>query len=317
MLQLGGDPRSWPRDLPLDRDTILWRRIARADPREAWPPEDPTERLRGLTHAQLLEAKFWYLCVTYLYVFAALLAAFAFATDESQKRQQLATIGAVSCQILAALARLRAIRLHSLAHEADWRALVMDGLGHIPREERRAIMIENSMSDSARARATRLPRYFANVEPPGETRLLANLRETAFYTCALYRTAANRAVFLAALVIFVPASGPIYSVVTGVAIPSAFAVLAVSSVLPLWDVFARVRSWRNSANTLERASEALAEIDHPREGLSLVTDCVIATATAPPIPRHAYDKWREDLREMWPHLEGEAPLTELGDPATP
>jgi hypothetical protein len=302
-LQLAGDPRWWPRDLPLPRDKIVGRSIEQASAGE-WPPRDPTERLRGLADAQFLEAKFWYLLVTYLYVAAALLAAAAFALHEGIGREQYLAIASVACQIVAAITRFRAARLQALAHEADWRALIMDGRGASRQEANYALKLENLISDSARIRAGILPGYFANDEPHGARRLALNLWETTFFTEALYRTAAIRAVFLALLVLAVPVVGPLYEVVTGIAIPSSVPVVAASSVLPLWDIVGRIRTWRASASTLDHVNITMEHLTDVQMAdmsvtLPLLTDAAIATASAPGIPRRIYSKWAGELRERW------------------
>jgi hypothetical protein len=305
-LQLAGDPRWWPRELPLPKAKVLGRGITRAEATE-WPPRDATERLRGLADAQFQEAKFWYLLVTYLYVAAALLAAAAFALHEGQGRVQYFAFASVASQIVAALTRFRAARLQALAHEADWRALIMDGRGASRQEANYALRLENLISDSARGRAGPLPGYFANSERYNERRLALNLWETTFFTEALYRTSAIRAVFLAAVVLAVPASAPLYEVITGLAVPSSFALVAASSVLPLWDIIGRIRTWRASANTLDHVNTTLEhltdeQMEDTRVILPLITDATIATASAPGIPRRIYKKWAGELRERWSAL---------------
>jgi hypothetical protein len=307
VLQIAGDPRWWPRDLPRRRGSLLGREIAQAEA-ATWPPIDATERLRGLADAQFLEAKFWYLVVTYLYVAAAILAAVAFALHEGRGQHQYLTISAVACQIVAAITRFRAARLQALAHEADWRALIMDGCGPSRRERNYALKLENLISDSARARAGALPGYFANTERRGYRRLALNLWETTFFTEALYRTSAVRAVFLAGLVLAIPVMGPFYEIVSGKTIPSSVAILAASSVLPLWDIIGRIRTWRASANTLDHVNSSLehlsgAELADMHVLLPLITDATIATASAPGIPRRIYAHWAGELRERWKALE--------------
>ena len=183
----------------------------------------------------------------------------------------------------------------------------MDGRGASRQEANYALKLENLISDSARGRAGPLPGYFANSEKCGDRRLALNLWETTFFTEALYRTSAVRAVFLAAVVLAVPASAPLYEVITGVAIPSSVAVVAASSVLPLWDIIGRIRTWRGAANTLDHVNTTLEHLTDEQLGdvrvtLPLLTDATIATASAPGIPRRIYKKWAGELRERWSTL---------------
>lgn len=309
-LQIARDPRWWPRDLPLAHRQLLPRRVVRAEP-PTWPL--PTaEQLRALADAQFLEAKLWYSIVTRLYIFAAVLALGVYFIFNTGHNYQDAAIAAVATQILAALARLRATRLHNVAHEADWRALILDGLDPSKDETSRAIQLENLVSDGARERAGRLADYYSSVLPKGDARLVSNIRETAFFTAALYNTAATRAVYLSAVVIVPPLVPFAYSVIAGVVVSPAVALVAVTAFLPLWDVFARNRAWRASAATLDRVTDALQGVNDLRSMLSLLVDAVIATATAPPIPVAVYRRQAEQLRVNWARLDGET-----GNPDSP
>lgn len=300
ILQIARDPRWWPRDLPLAHRQLLPRRVVQADASD-WPL--PTsDQLRALADAQFLEAKLWYSVVTRLYILAATLALVAYFIYNAGHRYQYAAGAAVMLQILAALARLRATRLHTVAHEADWRALILDALDPSDGETSRAIQLENLVSDGARDRAGRLTDYYATDLPKGEGRLVSNIRETAFFTAALYNTAATRAVWLAVVVVVPPLLPFAYSVIAGVVVSPAVAIVAVTSFLPLWDVFARNRAWRASAATLDRVTDALVYASNLRSALPLLIDSVIATATAPPIPVAVYRRQRNQLRTNWRRL---------------
>jgi hypothetical protein len=310
-LQIARDPRWWPRELPLKRERLLGHRVVRADLAD-WPLPTAAQ-LRALADAQFLEAKLWYAVVTRLYVLAAALALSAYFIYEAGDPYQYAAIAAVIGQILAALARLRATRLHSVAHEADWRALILDALEPADGETSRAIQLENLVSDGARDRAGRIPDYYSSELPKGDPKLVANLRETAFFTAALYNTAATRAVWLGVVVVIPPLGPFIYSVLAGVVVSPAVAIVAVTSFLPLWDVFARNRAWRASAATLDRVTDALFYVTDLRTALPLFTDAVIATATAPPIPTAVYQRQSDQLRTNWKRLiEDEREQTQQG-----
>jgi hypothetical protein len=300
LLQAARDPRWWPRDLPLSHRRLLPRRVVQADARE-WPL--PTsEQLRALADAQFLEAKLWYSVVTRLYIVAGALALIAYFVYRAGLSYQYAAGAAVVLQIIAALARLRATRLHTVAHEADWRALILDALEPAGGETSRAIQLENLVSDGARDRAGRLPNYYSSDLPRGDARLVTNIRETSFFTAALYNTAATRAVWLAVIVVIPPLLPFAYSVIAGVVVSPAVAIVAVTSFLPLWDVFARNRAWRASAATLDRVTDALVYSSNLRSALPLLIDSVIATATAPPIPVGVYRRQQNQLRINWKRL---------------
>jgi hypothetical protein len=306
-LQIARDPRWWPRDLPLAHRQLLPRRVMRAEP-PTWPL--PTsEQLRALADAQFLEVKLWYSIVTRLYIFAAVLAIGVYFIFNTGHYYQDAAIAAVLIQILAALARLRATRLHTVAHETDWRALIMDGLDLSKAEVTRAIELENLVSDGARERAGRLASYYSSALPKGDPRLVANIRETAFFTAALYNTAATRAVYLSTVVIVPPLVPFAYSVIAGVVVSPAVALVAVTAFLPLWDVFARNRAWRKSAETLDRVMKSLDGVNDLRSALSLLVDAVIATATAPPIPVAVYRRQANQLRVNWTRLNDDGPIS--------
>lgn len=300
MLQLLGDPRAWPRGLRLPRKRILWRKLIRADP-AAWPPpntqEGGTARLKALARAQYDETRLWFLVVTYLYVGGAVFAGLAFLVESH--RTEL-TAAAVACQILAALTRIRAARLHSIAHEADWRALLLDALGPTRAELDRAAMLENLISDGARRRAGLLTDDYTSSAAPGTTRLVDHLRQTAYVTGALYGGAKVQAFFLAAFVILIPLTGPIYWLATGSTLPPEAGVLLVTAVLPLWDVMGRQGSWRNAETTLHRVVDSLDGTEEMRDALPLMVDAMTATAMAPPIPRTVYVRWfKEGLSDRW------------------
>ena len=202
--------------------------------------------------------------------------------------------------MLAALARIRAARLHSIAHEADWRALLLDSLGPTPTEVDRAAVIENTISDGARRRAGPLVDDYTSQEKPGTRRLVDNLRQTAFVTGGLYGGAKVQAFFLAILVILIPLTGPIYWLTTGTALPPQAGVLLVVAVLPLWDAMGRQQSWRNGETTLDRVVSSLDETEDIRDVLPLMVDVMTATAMAPPIPRTVYGRWfTEGLANRW------------------
>ncbi len=291
-----------------------WRTIKRAEP-GSWPPPDTPagriDRLRALAEAQYGETKLWFLLVTDLYVGGAALAGAAFLIPSGRT---WLTFSAAACQGLAAFARIRAVRLHAIAHEADWRALLLDAMGPTPAELDRAAMLENVISDGARRRAGVLANYYSSKETYGERRLIENLRQTAFLTGALYGGAKVQAFFLAAVVVLIPLIGPIYWLVTGTALPPEFGVLLVTAVLPLWDVIGRQRSWREAATTLERVVEGLRTTDDIRDALPLMVDAMTATAMAPPIPRTVYARWvKEGLRLRWKLMsKPDAPEAEPG-----
>src|ERR1700759_183860 len=299
LLQLLGDPRYWPRDLPLKKKRLLWRAIDDGGAGEHWPPGNASARLRGLAEAQLQEAKFWYLLVTYVYVLAAGLATAAYVRHEGIGSTEYLPMAAIVLQVVAVVTRLRAFRLHSLGHQADWRALIMDALGSSPNDCDDAIMLENLLTDSARARAVCMSNYYDNHVDEGYGRLALNLRETTFFTGTLYRSSANRVVWIAFLVIALPFLLPLYKVIQEQAVPPAFVVVTIAAVLPLWDVISRIRTWRSSARVLEGTTAALKGVDTPEVILPLLADGVIATATAPLIPRTIYAKWRDEQRERW------------------
>lgn len=315
-LLLLGDPRWWPRDLRTPGPKLLWRTIKRADAAEWPPPDTPTGRsqaLRGLAEAQYGETRFWFLLVTELYVLGAAFAGAAFLIAPART---WLTFSAAACQVLAAFARIRAARLHSIAHEADWRSLLLDALGPTPAELERAVMIENVISDGARRRAGILRDYYTSTADPGERRLIDNLRQTAFLTAALYGGAKVQAFFLASVVILIPLIGPIYWLVTGTALPPTFGVLLLTAVLPLWDVIGRLRSWRESAAVLERVVDSLRTTTDIRDVLPLMVDAMTATAMTPPIPRTVYARWfKEGLNRRWKLMSAEEepePETEPG-----
>lgn len=303
-LQLIGDPRWWPRDLDTPGKKrppkLLWRTIQRAEADEWPPPATPAggiARLRALAEAQYNETKFWFLVVTQLYVAGAALAGAAFLIAPART---WLTFLAAACQGIAAFARIRAVRLHALAYDADWRALVLDAMGPTEAELQRALLIENGLSDGARRRAGVLPNYYDSTAPPGEQRLIENLSQTAFLTGALYGGARVQAFFLAALVLMIPLIGPVYWLLTGDALPPEFGVLLVTSVLPFWDVIGRQVSWREGASTLEHVVDSLRTTRDIREALPLMVDAMTATAMAPPIPRTVYQRWvNEGLRTRW------------------
>ncbi|HEX2070607.1 MAG TPA: hypothetical protein VHF90_03045 [Thermoleophilaceae bacterium] len=308
VLQIIGDPRWWPRELPRSKEKLFWRQPKQADGH--WPPADHTVRLRGLANAQFSEAKFWYLGVTYLYVAAAILVCLAFASPNSDGDPNVGlTLAAIICQVFAATARLRAIRLHSFASLADWRELVMDGMGPTDAEKQHAMALEGVFADGARKRAGPLSNYYASARPEGEQRLIDNLRETAFYTQSLYETAYTRAFYFAAAVVFIPVLPLAESVVTndvGEDVRRELFVLAVTAVLPLLDIIFRLRAWRGSADMLTRVVDGLRTVTELRHALPFLTDAVVATATAPPIPRRVYDTNAGELQERWRQIAGQA-----------
>ncbi|HEX2070293.1 MAG TPA: hypothetical protein VHF90_01435 [Thermoleophilaceae bacterium] len=311
-LQLAGDPRWWPRDLSLERRKRLWRTSQHAE--GAWPPADVTVRLRGLTNAQFAEAKFWYLGVTYLYIGAALLAALAFGSTLFQDENDLAKelnlqenllLAAVACQVLAAITRLRAIRLHSIAVEADWRELIMESMGPSESEKEEAMVMEGLFADGARARAGALTNYYSSGQPAGAKRLIANLRETAFFTEDLYKTAYTRGWYFAVAVIIVPLIPLLGSMILKEKPSTSVFVLALTSVLPLWDIMFRLRGWRSAAETLARVRGGLRTATELRDALPFLTDAAAATATAPPIPRVVYNRKAGPLQERWRQISGQ------------
>jgi hypothetical protein len=217
----------------------------------------------------------------------------------ASRRTEL-TAAAVACGVFAAFSRIRAARLHAIAHEADWRALLLDSLGPTEAELVRAALIENVISDGARRRAGALVDGYTSDAPPGRQRLIANLRQTAFVTGALFGGAKVQAFFLAAVVIIVPLSGPAYWLATGTALPPQAGVLLVTAVLPLWDVMGRQRSWRDGETTLARVAQSLETADEIRDVLPFLVDAMTATAMAPPIPRSVSERWfREGLIHRW------------------
>lgn len=300
LLQLVGDPRPWPRDLKKPREKLLWRRIRRVEA-EDWPPpgtpKGKIERLRALAEAQYDETRLWFLLTTELYALGALIAGAAFLFPSV--RVGLTGI-AVACQMLAAFARIRAGRLQVIAHEADWRALLLDGLGPTEAELEQAAVIENRISDGARRRAGMLPDYYTSRAAPGDRRLVDNLRQTAYIRSALYGGARVQAVFVAAFVILIPLTPPAYWLITGDSLPPEAGVLAVTAVLPLWDVFGRVRGWDEAATTLERVFASLVGPEDMRRAVALMIDAMTVTAMAPPIPSSIHARWfKEGLRERW------------------
>ncbi len=316
-LQLAGDPRWWPRELPLKRSRFLGRASQRAEGH--WPPADIVVRLRGLTNAQFAEAKFWYLNVTYLYIAAAVLAGLAFAVSvilHEDAPQRHLTLAAVSCQVVAAIVRLRAIRLHSIAVEADWRELIMDSMGPSDAEKEQAMVLEGLFADEARARAGALSNYYTGGQSHGPARLIANLRETAFFTESLYKTAYTRAWYYAAFVIAIPLIPLLVSMILEQELSALIFVLALTSVLPLWDIMFRLRAWRSSAETLGRVREGLRTVIDLRHALPFLSDAVAATATAPPIPRRVYNQNAGPLQERWRQLAGHSLPDEHSDPST-
>lgn len=313
LLQLIGDPRWWPRDLKSPGEKLLWRTIKQADAGKWPPPETPTgrtERLRALAEAQYDETKLWFLLTTELYVAGAALAGAAFLIPSGRT---WLTFAAAACQVLAAFARIRAVRLHAIAHDADWRALLLNSMGPTEAELERAVMIENVISDGARRRAGVSPDYYTSTAPPGDQRLIDNLRQTAFITAALYGGAKVQAFFLASVVVLIPLAGPIYWLVTGTALPPEFGVLLLTAVLPFWDVIGRLRSWRDAATMLEHVVESLANTKGKRDAFPLMVDAMTATAMAPPIPRSIYARWfKEGLNERWTLMNAtDTPAPEL------
>jgi hypothetical protein len=300
LLQVIGDPRWWPRDLPLPREKLLWRKIKRADPSK-WPPPitevGRAQRLKGLAEAQYDEARLWFLLTTQLYVVGAVLAGFAFLIEPA--RIQL-TVATAACQIFAAFARIRAARLHSIAHQANWRALLLDAMEPTEAELERAVMFENTLSDGARRRAGVLPNYFTSDKDRGPERLIDNVRQTAFVTGALFGGAKVQAFFLVVVVVAIPLSGPIYWLTTGSSLPPEAGVLLVTAVLPLWDAIGRQRSWGAAAVTLEEVVESLRTTGDLRDALPQMVDAMTATAMAPPPPRTIYLRWlKEGLLDRW------------------
>jgi hypothetical protein len=255
------------------------------------------QRLQALADAQYDETKLWFLLTTELYVLGAVLAGGAFLIAPARTAL---TFAAAACQICAAFARIRAARLHSIAHQADWRAMLLDAMGPTDAELERAAVIENAISDGARRRASVQPNHFTSTAPSGDRRLIDNLRQTAFITGALYGGAKVQAFFLASVVVLIPLAGPIYWLVTGTALPPQAGVLLVTAVLPLWDVIGRQRSWGAAANTLEHVAESLTNTRDVRDAMPLMVDAMTATAMAPPVPRSIRSRWlREGLEERW------------------
>jgi hypothetical protein len=274
--------------------------------------EDGSTLLKGLAKAQYDETRLWFLIVTYLYVAAAMFASLALLLVSGRTGL---TAAAAACGVLAALARIRAARLHGIAHETYWRAFLLDSLGPTEAELDRAALIENVISDGARRRAGPLIDDFTSEDLPGRERLIANLRQAAYVTGALFGGAKVQALFLSSVVIIVPLSGTLYWLATGTAWPPQVGVLAVTAVLPLWDVIGRQRSWGDGEKALERIVLSLKREHEVRDVLPLLVDAMTATAMAPPIPRTVFARWnREGLRRRWRLMSSRDPEPPLAPP---
>ncbi|MEJ7786110.1 MAG: hypothetical protein WKF96_14995 [Solirubrobacteraceae bacterium] len=211
----------------------------------------------------------------------------------------------LTLQVVAWSLRSNAAAKHRRAEEARRRALLMDALGE-DAERLDVANIRLAFSKRACRDAKALDRtgYWSDTSPRGPQRLLGTLQESAFWSHALYDTAATAAtrtliavvstLFIVALIGLAAFSGSTALAVARVIVVSLSALIAL-------DVLGQALAWRTAARQAEAVDRRLEVIDGTtiEPMLAIVADYAIATASAPPIPDRVYESKSGELDELW------------------
>jgi hypothetical protein len=212
---------------------------------------------------------------------------------------------ALASEVVAWLLRFLADRRHSLAEEGRRRALLADALNkHDEQLALRDLRTRFSAASEGLAPKFEDPNYYSSVEPAGNSRLRAHMRESAFWSRDLYGVAAQWAL-VASIALFVVVVAALF-VVIGIGSENTTLQVARIGVLFLSflvfsDVLTQALAWRDAAAKADGVYRRLegSTLDDPGAALAVFGDYSVATATTPPIPSFIYAVRKRRIDRAW------------------
>jgi hypothetical protein len=240
-----------------------------------------------------------------LYAHALTLAVTIAALFVQEPGTYVLAAAALASEALAWTLRWRGTEGNDLAERGRRRAMIAAALGKDP-DSTGTAALRTDFSDRATAHAAqwRDPDYWSSDLPPGPARLRDTMQESAFWSCRLYKAAAERT--LARLGVFAGAAAFTVLVLivaeTGSVAETAARVLTVLlAVLITTDELGVWLSYRSARAAAERTVSLLDHVDLGDLGtaLAVLGDYATATAGAAPIPTSVYGREHDKIAEAW------------------
>jgi hypothetical protein len=225
-------------------------------------------------------------------------------------------VAAMITEILAWWFRNKGEHYHRLSRELMRRAMLFNAFGKFDESLDVTDLLNSFGEKKLTQKAEQLDEKFRYPEdyykPPAnpqskEKTLLDNLQESAFWSKHLFEIAAQRTIWLLLLisfavifVVFLIEPLMIYQDVS--LIPK---IIVVFLAFVIADELSTAFAWREAVNRCDavdrRVEKILAEGNEPSQEaiLAIFSDYAVATAAAPPIPKHIYEAERDRLNESW------------------
>lgn len=224
---------------------------------------------------------------------------------------------ALIAEILAWWFRYKGEHYHRLSRELMRRAMLLNTFGKSNESLDVTDLLNSFGEEKLKQKAEQLEEQFYQESYYHSEKLLDNLQESAFWSKHLFAIAAQRTIWLLVLISFavIFIVFLIEPLVINQDISLIPKIIVVFLVFVIADELSSAFAWWEAANRCDavdrRVEKILAEVNEPSQEaiLAIFSDYAVATATAPPIPKHLYEAEWNHLTESWNHRMAERQIT--------
>jgi hypothetical protein len=227
---------------------------------------------------------------------------------------------AMITEILAWWFRNKGEHYHRLSRELMRRAMLFNAFGKSDESLDVTDLLNSFGEKKLTQKAEQLDEKFHYPEFYYQSKkLLDNIQESAFWSKHLFEIAAQRTIWLLVLISFavIFIVFLIEPLVINQDISLIPKIIVVFLAFVIADELSTAFAWREATNRCDavdrRLEKILAEVNEPSQEviLAIFSDYAVATAAAPPIPKHIYEAERNRLNESWKSRMAARPTTNV------